>query len=85
MLNTHREFREEDIVNNGVLNEANLDALDKQIIDLGCYDKVGSAFYNISTNMTFSETRRDPEYVLEWLKHLETLPATSKNVGYLGR
>jgi len=77
-----RTFKREDIINNGVINEKNLDAFCQQIEDNGCYDKVGTEFYNISTNMAFSKKIRDKDTINAWLDHIETLPVTSKNIGY---
>ena len=81
----HSDFTETDIIENGVINETNLLTLDKQIQDLACYDKVGPDYYHISTQMAFSEKNREPQFVLNWLRHLETLKSTSLTVGYLGR
>lgn len=81
----HKDFTETDIIENGKVNEDNLDNLCKQINDLSSYDKVGTEFYKIDKSMSASGMNRTPNFVLGWLRHLETLKVTSVNVGYLGR
>ena len=78
-------FYENDIVNNDIVSEDNLDLLCQRVHYIQSYDKVGSEFYHIDKNMKLSTMNREPEYVLKWLRKVERLSSTSKDIGYLGR
>ena len=82
----HKDFKKNDILNttSKSINEENLNRLCSQINELSCWDKVGSEFYKIDNSSTNDTPNRNFDFISQWLDHLETLPSTSKNVGYLG-
>lgn len=78
-------IEEKDILDGEVINTKNLEILCKQINDNACWDKVGSAFYQIDDILAGREPKPENfvDLVKEFIEDLKMRSVTATNVGFV--